>query len=565
MNSNDVYINPSNGHLIVINNGNVIDTGIIPNTNCCFPQKVNDIYFGNTTVLLTTCRGRCGDTAVDSINGNVYRFNGYVWTYIGNLMGPTGYTGATGPTGYGISISSSYINTNGDLIFEYTDGTIVNAGYVLGNTGPTGSTGSTGATGVMIENASINSSGNLLLELSNSTEIDAGYVLGPTGVSITTGTINTTGNLILDFSNGDEQDVGYILGTTGPTGVGIVSGVVNNGELILYTSENIGLDVGYVMGPTGYTGIGITTGGIVNNNLLLYYTNGNIQTVGNVIGSTGPTGSANYTGTGIFGPGFPNNGTNTPDTLTINETISLLRQPNTYYPTQFGKGIMTGPNTAHPTSIILGNHSDATGAPNSAEYTISLGVNSGQYNQQTGAIAIGKLAGYSSQGIYSISIGDSAGVLSQADNSIIINASGIQLDNPTPNSCIIKPIRNANGSSSTQLFYDSTTSELFWGTVTPSSIRYKENIKHITDETIDKILQLTPVEFDYIENKRRGYGLIAEDTNTIMPELVCKNPSTNEIESVDYIHLITPLLKIIQRHEETLKSYKEILIRANLL
>jgi hypothetical protein len=290
MSSNDVYINPANGHLIIINNGNIIDTGITPNTNCCFPQKVNDIYFGNTTVLMETCRGRCGDTAVDSLNGNVFRFNGYVWTYIGNLMGPTGYTGATGPTGYGVGVASSYINTGGDLIFVYNDGTIVNAGYVMGNTGPTGETG---PTGILIESASVNSSGNLLIELSNLTEIDAGYVLGPTGVNITTGMVNATGNLILNFSNVDEQDAGYILGATGetgPTGVGIISGVISNGDLILYTTDNVGLDVGYVVGPTGYTGVGATTGGIVNNNLLLYYTNGNIQTVGNVVGATGPTG-----------------------------------------------------------------------------------------------------------------------------------------------------------------------------------------------------------------------------------------------------------------------------------
>lgn len=72
------------------------------------------------------------------------------------------------------------------------------------------------------------------------------------------------------------------------------------------------------------------------------------------IGSTGPTGATGptqYTGTGFYGPGFINYGTNTSDTKTINETISLLRQPNTFYPTQMGLGVGTGTNIAHSTAF----------------------------------------------------------------------------------------------------------------------------------------------------------------------------------------------------------------------
>lgn len=49
----------------------------------------------------------------------------------------------------------------------------------------------------------------------------------------------------------------------------------------------------------------------------------------------GVSGSGIYHGTGFFGPGFSNAGTNIPDTMSVNNAISLLRQPNTYYPTQF--------------------------------------------------------------------------------------------------------------------------------------------------------------------------------------------------------------------------------------
>lgn len=101
-------------------------------------------------------------------------------------------------------------------------------------------------------------------------------------------------------------------------------------------------------GPTGPTGSIGSTG-----------PNGAIGSTGPTgptgsIGSTGPTGATGptqYTGTGFYGPGFINYGTNTSDTKTINETISLLRQPNTFYPTQMGLGVGTGTNIAHSTAF----------------------------------------------------------------------------------------------------------------------------------------------------------------------------------------------------------------------
>ena len=66
---------------------------------------------------------------------------------------PEGATGPTGPTGQGSpgdrgatgdvgnGISNSSIDLNGDLIFEYTNLTIGNAGRVVGPAGPTGPTG----------------------------------------------------------------------------------------------------------------------------------------------------------------------------------------------------------------------------------------------------------------------------------------------------------------------------------------------------------------------------------------------------------------------------------------
>ncbi len=109
--------------------------------------------------------------------------------------------------------------------------------------------------------------------------------------------------------------------------------------------------------------------------------------------SCGGGGNGNYTGTGFFGQ-F--------GTVSINGAIDLLRQPSTYYPTQFGLGL--GTTGADPSTIIIGNHVDSTG-PNCLENSVNIGIKTGQIDQSSNAIAIGFNSGYNSQQLYGTSIG----------------------------------------------------------------------------------------------------------------------------------------------------------------
>lgn len=124
--------------------------------------------------------------------------------------------------------------------------------------------------------------------------------------------------------------------------------------------------------------------------------------------------SGTYEGTGFFGPGFPNAGTTTPDTMTTDEAISLLRQPSTYSPVQFGDGL--GVSDISSSAIVLGAHVgayvSATG-PNNGDGTIAIGNYSGQMNQQVFAMAIGDAAGFSDQYPVCIALGTSAGNIAQ--------------------------------------------------------------------------------------------------------------------------------------------------------
>jgi hypothetical protein len=115
--------------------------------------------------------------------------------------------------------------------------------------------------------------------------------------------------------------------------------------------------------------------------------------------------------------------------------------------------------------------------------------------------------------------------------------STIRLGNTaTQTSCYIAGI-NGTLSSGGSAVYINAAGKL--GTST-SSRRYKEDIKDLGLES-DKLMQLRPVSFTYINDhaKHKQYGLIAEEVEAVMPELVIYQ--NNKPETVAYQH-ITPLL-----------------------
>lgn len=214
-------------------------------------------------------------------------------------------------------------------------------------------------------------------------------------------------------------------------------------------------------------------------------------------------------------------------------------------------GCFAGYTTQATNSIAIGNYSAQN---NQGMNSVAIGHEAGLNYQGQNCIAIGNGAGMTSQGNYSIAIGYLTSTSSQPINSITISAKDTGLDNMVANSCVIAPIRNVNGSSTTHLFYDNATGELTWGTETPSSNRYKENIIPITESNIEKILKLQPVEFDFKNNGKHSFGFIAENVDTVLPQIVQTHPDTGLIESIDYYQLIAPLLKLVQQHEEKLQS-----------
>jgi hypothetical protein len=78
--------------------------------------------------------------------------------------------------------------------------------------------------------------------------------------------------------------------------------------------------------------------------------------------------------------------------------------------------------------------------------------------------------------------------------------------------------------------------------VVASSARYKQDIKAL-DDTARKLAQLRPVSFRYkAEPDATHYGLIAEEVDQVMPELVVRDEKKRP-ESVQYLELIPLLLQ----------------------
>jgi hypothetical protein len=93
------------------------------------------------------------------------------------------------------------------------------------------------------------------------------------------------------------------------------------------------------------------------------------------------------------------------------------------------------------------------------------------------------------------------------------------------------------------------------GTITESSAkRYKENIKSL-ENSLDKIIKLRGVSYNKIETGDKEIGLIAEEVNEILPELITKN-TNGEIESVAYGRVVSVLIEAIKELKIEIEKLK---------
>ena len=86
-----------------------------------------------------------------------------------------------------------------------------------------------------------------------------------------------------------------------------------------------------------------------------------------------------------------------------------------------------------------------------------------------------------------------------------------------------------------------------------SDIKLKENIKTI-ENSLDKVLQLRGVEFDWKETKDSSIGLIAQEVEEVLPELVHE---TDDIKSVSYGNITAVLIEAIKEQNKIINTMKK--------
>ena len=95
----------------------------------------------------------------------------------------------------------------------------------------------------------------------------------------------------------------------------------------------------------------------------------------------------------------------------------------------------------------------------------------------------------------------------------------------------------------------------YWGDVS-SDRRLKENITETAVKALDKINRLNLVAFDFIESKKHEeIGLIAQEVETIIPEVISRDPENPDgYLHIDYTAFVPYLLKAVQELDQKIKE-----------
>lgn len=182
-------------------------------------------------------------------------------------------------------ITNAGFNKNGDFILTLLDGTDVNVSNVSnskgkdgtdGKNGTNGKNGANGKDGRSITLASVNSEGQLVITYSDGSSVNLDKLVGINGVdgvSISNSSINDKGELIITYSNGQICNLGKVVGVDGINGINGINGSDGNN------------------GKNGQDGISVVKSEINSNGeLVVTYSNSVIDNLGKVVGSDGAKG-----------------------------------------------------------------------------------------------------------------------------------------------------------------------------------------------------------------------------------------------------------------------------------
>lgn len=101
--------------------------------------------------------------------------------------------------------------------------------------------------------------------------------------------------------------------------------------------------------------------------------------------------------------------------------------------------------------------------------------------------------------------------------------------------------------------------------INPSDINLKQNILKINEELSNKLMELNPTSFTFIDDPQNNihYGFIAQELEEQYPSLIQNKPDKNysNIKAINYLEIIPLLVHKIQMMQKEIDNLK---IKINL-
>lgn len=233
----------------------------------------------------------------------------------------------------------------------------------------------------------------------------------------------------------------------------------------------------------------------------------------------------------------------------------------------------TGNVNITPANIGLGNVNNTADSAKSVNYATSAGsANAVAWNNVTGKPSTYTPASHT-HSYLPLSGGTVTGNLG-VNGTIMANGNNIEGSGTLCIRSASSPVNTATGYGLVVTNYDATSFKQVEASAfaIQSSKKTKENIKNITDEEANKLLEVKTVSFDYKENfggYKNQFGVIAEQVIDILPSVVSVPDNYNEddfdeskginqpILSVDYSKFVPFLIKMIQIQQIKINELEE--------
>jgi len=414
------------------------------------------------------------------------------------------------------------------------------------------------------------------------------------GLTVGKGTNAIAGNTVLgegalqgaNSGVGFNVAVGYQAGYNNTSGQQNIYIGQNTGYYVTTGSSNVAVGVTALQGSavgtsTGSYNVAVGTGALyanttASNNTAVGYSAGFSNNSGTQNVYIGPSsGYYNQTGTENTFVGFSANGNGTGGSAgSYNTAVGRAAMNNSYgsYNTAVGTGALQL-NTSASNNTAVGyqaGYINQTGGDNTF---LGKGAGYGSANGYNGNTAIGFGAGglLGAGGNYNTFLGvGSGGAVTTGGGNVIIGAySGAAAPISATGSGYIVL---SDGAGNVRLYLDGSGYPFFpqvrsnagsytakWTTsaelvLDTSSARYKDNIRD-SIYGLSHVMQIRSAMFEYKADGRTDVGLVAEELDLIIPELVTKN-TENQPDAVSYDRMVSVLIKAIQELKAEVDSLK---------